>query len=196
MEKRDIRNGIIVGFFVGLLALPILKNLKISSGYFLLLPIIMAILAVIGLYVAKYLSKYIKVLYELAKYIMVGALNTFIDLGVLGFLLWASKLDVEKCILGYAAFKFVSFILRSTNSYFWNKYWTFNRKDRVHKKEVSKFFVVAAIGALINLFITTGLIKIVGNTTSEFTGVIAPFIGVLVAFVWDYLGYKFIIFKK
>ena len=87
MIRKDIINGIIVGFFVGLLALPVLKNLGISSGYFLLLPIVMSALAVIGLYVAEYLSKYIRVLFELAKYIMVGALNTFIDLGVLGFLL-------------------------------------------------------------------------------------------------------------
>jgi len=192
MEKRDIRNGIVVGFLVGLLVLPILKNLDISLGYFLLLPIIMAILAIIGLYVAQWLSKYIKFMFELAKFVMVGALNAFIDLGILGLLLWMSGLEG---ILYYALFKFISFTFHVINSYFWNKYWTFKKQGRLHGKEFGKFYAVAGVGALINVGIATMLVKFIGGF-NLFISVIFPLIGILVAAIWDYLIYKFFIFKK
>jgi putative flippase GtrA len=192
MTKKDIRNGIIVGFLVGLLALPILKNLDISLGYFLLLPIIMLILAVIGLYVAQWLSKYIKFMFELAKFVMVGALNAFIDLGILGLLLWMSG---SEGILYYAIFKFISFTFHAINSYFWNKYWTFKKQGRPQGKEFGKFYLAAGVGALINVGIATSLVKFIGGS-NLLISVIFPLIGILIAAVWDYLAYKFFIFKK
>ena len=192
MEKRDIRNGIIVGFFVGLLALPILKNLEISLGYFLLLPIGMAILAVIGLCVAQWLVKYISFIFELAKFVMVGALNAFIDLGVLGLLLWLSG---SKSITYYAIFKFISFTCHAINSYFWNKYWTFKKHGGPYGKEFGRFYLVAGVGAIINVGVATLLVRFIGGS-NLFISVIFPIIGILIAAIWDYLIYKFFVFKK
>jgi len=196
MENKDIRNGIIVGFLVGLLALPILMNLGISSGYFLLLPVIFPVLAITGLYVANYLSRYIKILFQLSKFSLTGVLNAFIDVGVLSFLLWITKLNAEKCIYLYALFKFLSFSCHAINSYFWNKYWTFNKTGRIHGKEFTRFYLVAGIGAIINTLVATLLVRFSGIGAEWFIAVLAPIIGILVASAWDFCGYKFFIFKK
>ena len=96
MNKRDFKLGLLIGFLIGLLALPTLKNLEqdISSkwegfkfGYFFLLPILLPFLVVAGLFIADKLAKRIKVIWQLARFVVVGALNTFIDFGVLGYLL-------------------------------------------------------------------------------------------------------------
>jgi len=209
MTKRDIVSGLSIGFLIGLLSWPTFKNLQgdiqskwqgFSFTYILLLPIILPFLVLAGLWLADILAKKIKVIWQFAKFVVVGALNTFIDFGVIGFLLWVSKVNPEQTIALYAFFKFLSFSAAATNSYFWNKFWTFEKRDKAKGKEFAGFYLVTGIGALINVSVATLLVKLMSSTigvsSSVLGGIIAPFGGVLVGFMWNFLAYKFIIFKK
>ncbi|MBZ1356258.1 MAG: GtrA family protein [Candidatus Nealsonbacteria bacterium] len=53
---------------------------------------------------------------------LIGTLNIFIDLGVLNFLIALTSITVS---LYYTLFKSISLLVAATNSYFWNKHWTF-----------------------------------------------------------------------
>ncbi len=209
MTKRDIKIGFVIGFLIGLLSLPTLKNLEpdilskwqgFKFGYLFLLPIILPFLVVAGLFIADKLAKKIKVVWQLARFVVVGALNTFIDFGILGFLLWISKINAEQVLALYAFFKFLSFSAAATNSYFWNKSWTFEKGSRAEGKEFAGFYLITGIGALLNVGIASLIVRLVGSgavvSGNVLAGIIAPFIGVLVGFMWNFLGYKFFIFKK
>ncbi|MEA3452922.1 MAG: GtrA family protein [Patescibacteria group bacterium] len=209
MDKKDIKRGFIIGFLIGLLSLPTFKNLEsdlqakfdwFKFTYVFILPILLPFLVVAGLFVADILAKKIKVIWELAKFVVIGALNTFIDFGVLGLLLWLSGIDATAVIYLYAFFKFISFSAASINSYFWNKSWTFEKEGGAKGKEFAGFYLVTGIGALLNVGVAMLLIKILGSqlsvSSSVLGGIIAPFAGVLVGFIWNFLAYKFIVFKK
>ncbi len=209
MSRKDIVSGFLIGFLIGLLSLPTLKNLEpelqgkfpgFSFIYALWLPILLPFLVIAGLFVAQIISRKIKVIWQFAKFAVVGALNTFIDFGIIGFLLWFSKIDAGQAIGLYAFFKFLSFTAAATNSYFWNKSWTFEKGSKVEGREFAGFYFVTGIGALINVGIATLVVKLIGPqlavASSVLGGIIAPFAGVLVGFVWNFLAYKFFIFKK
>ncbi|MBU3964705.1 GtrA family protein [Patescibacteria group bacterium] len=209
MIKKDIKLGLVIGFLIGLLALPTLKNLEqdilskwqgFKFAYFFLLPIILPLLVMAGLFIADKLAKKIKVIWQLARFVLVGALNTFIDFGVLGFLLWVSKIDAGQTIALYAFFKFLSFSFASINSYFWNRSWTFEKGGKAEGKEFAGFYLITGVGALLNVGIASLIVSMVGSGTAVsgnvLAGIIAPFAGVLIGFIWNFLGYKFFIFKK
>lgn len=204
MKKRDLRLGLLIGFLIGLLALPTLKNQEailggINFAYFYFLPFLLPVLVIAGLYVADWLGKKFSFISQLARFVLVGALNTFIDFGVIGFLLWTSSIEAAKAVGVYAFFKFLSFSIAATNSYFWNKSWTFGKKGKAEGKEFAGFYLITGVGALINVGIAILIVKLLsgsGMSSSLVDGLIAPFAGVLCGFVWNFVGYKFFIFKK
>ncbi|MBU4023045.1 GtrA family protein [Patescibacteria group bacterium] len=201
MDKRDFKLGLLIGFLIGLLALPTLGNLDlaISFYYFLLLPVIFPFLIVAGLFVADLIGEKIKIIKQVARFVLVGALNTFIDFGIIGLLLWMSGINAVNAIGIYAFFKFVSFSFASINSYFWNKSWTFEKAGKAEGKEFAGFYLVTGVGALINVGIATLILTALANSaiaSNLLAGIIAPFAGVLCGFVWNFLAYKFFIFKK
>jgi len=212
MRKKDVIVGLVIGFLIGLLSLPTFKNLEpdlkakwesFKFAYVLLLPIVLPFLVLIGLFIANILAKKIKVIWQFAKFAVVGALNTFIDLGVLGLLMWLSKLGMKEgtvYISLYALFKFISFSTAATNSYFWNKSWTFEKGVKAQGKEFAGFYFVTGIGALINVGVASLIVGIVGPqfgiSENVWAGIIGPFAGVLTGFIWNFCAYKFFIFKK
>lgn len=206
MSKKDIIIGIILGFLIGLLAIAVFKNLEAEiqerfEGFSvrLIFPLIfvLPLLVVFGLFIADFLSKKIKVIWQLAKFVVVGALNTFVDFGILGFLMWI--FDVKKGVL-YGFFRLISISCATFNSYFWNKFWTFEKGLRPKGKEFAGFYIITLVGAFINWAVSTSLVNLIGPqfhiSATLWAGVVAPFVGVLCGFVWNFLGYKFFIFKK
>lgn len=201
MDKKDFKTGLLIGFLIGLLALPTLANLelKINFYYFLILPIILPFLTVAGLFIADLIAQKLKFVSQLARFVLVGALNTFIDFGVIGLLLWVSQIEAVKMVGLYAFFKFISFSAAATNSYFWNKSWTFGQGLQLKGKQFISFYLVTGIGALINVGTATLVLKVLADTAISgnlIAGIIAPFAGVLAGFSWNFLSYKFFIFRK
>ena len=50
----------------------------------------------------------------------------------------------------YAFFVLLGFLLSTTNSFFWNKFWTFSAKDKASVGQAASFYLIAAGGALLN----------------------------------------------
>src|SRR6056297_4364021 len=156
MKKSDILLGLIIGELIALLSLPILKNFNIGIELiYWIWPIVLPILTVIGLLVAYYIGKKITAIWEIAKFAVVGALNTFVDLGVLNLLIFFTGIASG---IYYSVFKGFSFFIATVNSYLWNKNWTFSsieegeEEDLTEKgKEFGKFILVSGIGFFINV---------------------------------------------
>lgn len=135
--------------------------------------------------------------HQVIKFVLVGILNTFIDLGVLNILIWISGTASG---LLYPAFKGVSFIVAVINSYFWNKFWTFKKKETTkNQKEFTRFFVVAVFGIGINISVATWLVNVVGpqfGLSLKIWANVGAICATFVSMAWNFFGYKFFVFQK
>jgi putative flippase GtrA len=115
----------------------------------------------------------------------------------------------------YAGFKTFSSVIAITNSYFLNKRWTFHDKSKENLGQASQFFFVSGIGLLINVaaasFVNNSVLPIeslisfvdfflnlvrINLNNNEIWGVLAAAAGSISGLGWNFLGYKFFIFKK
>ncbi|MDX1608375.1 MAG: GtrA family protein [Candidatus Spechtbacterales bacterium] len=161
----------------------------------IVMAIVLPILSVAGLYAAYFLARFIKIAYQGAKFALVGALNTFLDLGVLNLFILLTGVSAGTL---FSVFKGVSFIIAALNSYAWNKWWTFESKKEKIGQEFTQFMVVSVIGFFLNVGTASFMVNIVGP---QFGLEPAPWasvgalVGTIVVFIWNFVGYKFWVFK-
>jgi len=160
------------------------------------LPVIFPIIFLAGILLAEILAKTIKIIYQIVRFAEVGVLNTFIDFGILNLLIWLTGITGG---LAIAPLNAISFLVACTNSYFWNKFWTFEKEGTVTRKEFTQFLVISGIGIGINTGIVVAGTSLISPLLGFSPGAWANLIKVLataVSMIWNFLGYKFIVFKK
>lgn len=208
MGKKDYIFGICAGLLIGLLTLPILKAIKplLYARYALAVIPLFLVLTPLGLLTLYQISKKIAVVWQIGKFGVIGVLNTLVDWGVLALLtfLFRNYFQIESTNLifsgltFYSLYKATSFIVANTNSYYWNKYWTFAavvvKKTRA---QFLQFFVVSLVGFLINVIIASYVFKSIspiGGLNLDQWGIIGAAIGSIAGLAWNFIGYKFIVF--
>ena len=205
MDKKDLTLSFIIGGAVGLLSQPIISNFSAGVGKLASVPLpelrLIAFLiflfgAPAALFVFYLLSRFVPVLYQFAKFASIGVLNTTVDLGV--FNLETFLYGSLPATFAFSVFKAISFLTATTNSFFWNKYWTFNANAKPQAGEVVKFYAVAIIGGFLNVGVATAVRTANPNFVSANTLVnfVAPLCGILAVFLWNFIGYKYVVFKK
>jgi putative flippase GtrA len=90
---------------------------------------------------------------------------------------------------------FVFFVIASAvsivNSFFFNKAWTFNKKQSISRNEVVKFLIVNA-GYMIITYLITNFI----NGDSKIGLRYAQIIATIIALPINFIGYRFWVFKR
>lgn len=215
-SKRDYIFGIAAGFLIGLLLMPILQTanpvLYESLKLKLILIPIFTVLVPIGLVIASWIGQRFSIIWQLAKFIVIGVLNTLVDLGALAFMfslayLTGAAIASSDILLTFVIpitffilYKSLSFIVANINSYFWNKYWTFGTEnDKKTSTEFTQFFLVSLIGFIINVSASSFIFSFfhkIGGLTADQWGLIGGAIGSISGLAWNFIGYKFIVFKE
>ncbi len=129
---------------------------------------------------------------QIIKFVIVGVGNTLVDLIVLNLLISIAGIASGA---PFVIFKAISFLVAATNSYFWNKRWTF----RSDKKVFIQFFVISTVGLLLNVGAASFLVNIIGpqfEISKTIWANIGAACGTLIVMTWNFLGYKFIVFKR
>jgi putative flippase GtrA len=201
MSRKDLAAALGIGAGVGLLIQPILANnlpasIPLTLAMRLGLFVFFALFAPFALWIAYLLSKAWKSVYQFAQFAAVGTLNSFIDVGVFNLETFLYGSSLIGNIL-FAAFKAVSFLCATTNSFVWNKYWTFNDGgEKTNTGEVAGFYTIALIGWVVNVAVAT-LVKVSGPAGSHvWVNIMAPLGGIAASFIWNFIGYKYFVFKK
>lgn len=195
MERSDFIAGVAIGEVSAWLIFIIFRNIQFEFSFFWALPLLLPALAVIGLLFADFLGKRFFVIWQAAKFGLVGILNTLIDLGVLNFLSMLTGITKGFIVGGVNV---PGFSVAVVNSYFWNKLWVFQRKERLFR-DFPQFLAISVIGILLN----SGIIVVITTYISPLFGVseevwlnIAKVAAVPVNMTWNFLGYKFIVFQR
>jgi putative flippase GtrA len=198
LSAKDFKASLAIGAAVGLLIQPILANtlthfsltLAMRIGIF----VFFALFAPFALWLCSLIGTVWKAFYQFGQFAAVGTLNSFIDIGVFNletFFYGGAGISTAT----FAVFKAISFLCATTNSFFWNRNWTFGSTDKVNAGEVTGFYAVALIGWAANVAVAT-FVKSVGPETTLWVDIVAPLAGILVTFIWNFVGYKYFVFKK
>lgn len=196
--KKDYFFVTIIGFLVGWLVLLPAKNIgfEISTLWVVISVLGFSCFAPIALFILKLLGKVWSVFEQFGKFAAVGTLNTLLDIGVLNLLMLLTEIAQGAY---YSGFKAVSFLVATTNSYFWNKLWTFQSKSPVTVSEYIRFALFTLVGALINVSVASLVVNLIGAPSGfdpKLWANVGAIIAVAVSFLWNFLSYRNIVFKK
>lgn len=207
--KKDFRLTILAGEATAWLSLPILKNIKIfdiliekninATGFLIFWILFIPAAAILALSAFYFFAKYKNRIgfFELGKYGVVGVLNTFLNAGIFNFLIFITDISLGIIVDLFFVIAFTGTVI---NSFFWNKYWSFEKRSAENiKTEAVQFFGISAAVALINAVILHIIVNVIGappGIDPKIWANVALALTIITAFFGNFFGYKFIVFKK
>jgi len=201
MKKIDVILALITGEGVAWLFVWLIKNSpKINLPFlYWLLPVLFPVLAVFAIWVCYLIGKRYLFVYQLAKFILIGAFFAIFDLIILNILLEYFGISKGEG-LKYAVFVATSFVIATTVKYIADKYWAFEKAGRKEMgMEFGKFFIITLISGIIQVGVASFIFKVIPSSfemSELIAGNIGKIGGIIVASAWNFLGYKFIVFKS
>lgn len=193
--KKDLIGSLIIGVAAGALSLVVIKNLAIPVPLwspFIIFPV----MTVSGILVGRFLGNRLPIMYKFVKFGEAGGLNWLVDFGVLNLLILLTGISAG---IVFSIFKGISFIIATTNSYFWNKQWVFESKSKEEGKEAFKFLVSTGLGLAVNVLIASVIVfagpKMISGVDAKVWANVAAGVGSLTAMGWNFIMYRFWVFK-
>jgi putative flippase GtrA len=202
ITKQDYYIAALIGVYTSFLTFFILLFLQIPlhKGLLFLLTII-PILWIAGLWLGKYIGTYIPFFVQFGKYVASGILSSALDLTVLNA---ASAITGVTAGIIVGWINIPGFIVGVTNAYVFNKYWVFRKNidmkftDILTLDRLPRFLSITTVGLVLNSSIVVLLTTLI-DTPSTFTSTqwltLAKIIATSLQVFWNFLGYKFIVFK-
>jgi len=201
--KKDLLLVSIVGLLFGLAVIPVLENIDpafwelnfknvvlVIGGFF--------VFANFALWIAGLLAKKWIALWQFAKFGAGGSLSAAFDIGTLNLLSLIFQIFSGPLILVFNA---ISIFLATTNSYFWNKLWAFKKIEggkifdlREYLKFIGVILGSLIIGATIVFILTTYVSH--PNISNQVWENIAKLISIPPVVAWNFIFFKYVIFKK
>ncbi len=199
MTKNDCIIVRILGFIVAIFALIILYNLGYFHKGFFVLILIIPILANVAVGFTFLLSKQYPIFYDIGKFAAVGSSTFFVDAGIYNLLVLITNTGTSG--IQFTIFKGIAFLSAALYSFCWYKFWTFKHDQLKNSTaEVIRFCMVSIMSLLVNTGTSTGFIFLKNIFPINISAIIWANIGVVLgsalAMVINFLGYKFIVFKK
>jgi putative flippase GtrA len=125
---------------------------------------------------------------QAVRFVIVGLLNTLIDLGAFYLLGLIPGMP-------HIAAKGVSYVLGICNSFFWNKYWTFGaRGSERGKREFAVFFAVNLPPLIVNL-VAFELLGLWIDSGALWVRMGKAFAAAVVSVIWNFLGSRYWAFR-
>lgn len=155
--------------------------------------------------------KHLLEVFDLRKFIkfgLIGVLNTLVDF-VVFFLL--NKFVIGNgptlvllgvtVVAGPFISNAISYVISNINSFVWNKFWTFQKKDKLTRREVGRyiitscgFLIISSIGLSIFMSVLS-LPAFVGLIPDDLVPLAAKIPNTCVTMFYNYLMNKFWVFK-
>lgn len=195
MGIKDLVLSFTAGLGTAIFLIPTLlvTNVGDKIPFFPLSLLALPFITVCGMFVANLIGKSLPIVWQLAKFALVGVLNTAIDFGALNFLIARTGVVDGPLIILLNA---TSFSIAVLNSFYWNREWVFGAGK---KSNFVTFFAVTLIGLAINTGVVFALTTFVSPVLVNSDTLWANFAKVLatgLSLVWNFMGYRLIVFKK
>lgn len=194
--KRDLGGAAIIGVLASIFAFIVVTNLGWSIPWIILF-LGFTGLTVLGIVVTRLVGSKAPLIYKFGKFGEAGGLNWITDFGILNLLIMLTGINGG---LYFSVFKGISFVGASTNSYFWNKFWVFEKGNtKKVAAELTKFAVSVTLGLVVNVLIASAIRfvgpNVIANIEGNLWANIAAAIGSLTAMVFSFAMFKLWVFK-
>jgi putative flippase GtrA len=183
MNKNDVIFAIVCGLAVAWIAFDFF--VKYGWIFFIILPL----LSIIGLWLCDLIGRKIFIVRQAGRFALAGAFADVIDIKVFQLLIIFAPFSLF--------FKAISFLVAMAIKFWANKHWAFEKpgKDGI-KKEAIQFLIVTLIGLALDVFSFYYLSRIKIGISTKLWVELSIIFAALVTAVWNFLGYKFVVFKK
>ena len=183
MKKIDVIFGIIGGLALAWVAL------DFFGAYGWIFFIILPVLSVGGLLLCDTIGRKYLFIDQAGKFALAGAFADVIDIKVFQLLILLVPFSLF--------FKGVSFIIAMAIKYWTNKHWAFEQHERDNMgRELVQFFLVTLVGLALDVASFYYFSRIKTGISTHFWVELSIIFAALVAALWNFLGYKFLVFKK
>lgn len=131
------------------------------------------------------------------RFAIVGGINTGVDFLILNIEMLLTGINSGPLMFLQ---NIISFSIATTNSYFLNKRWTF--KDNSNQQEgfkFAQFLFISILGALINsgiVYAVTTFVDPMFGLSANLWANLAKVLATGISLIWNFVGYKFFVFKK
>lgn len=202
MKAVDVIFALICGRIVAELAHDFLIGYGIEIGYYKwLLYFLLPVVSLICLWLAYLIGKKLLFVFQAAKYFLIGIFVTVVDLKIFELLLWIfSFFAIPIGSIMPIISKTISFLISTYIKYWGNKHWTFEKPEKEGiRQELFQFIIVTVIGLGLDVGSFFYFTKIMGPQLGAPEDVwikLSVILAALVAAVWNFIGYKFMVFKK
>lgn len=199
--KKDYWIGAIAGFLTGALALVILYFLNLSFPYQNVIAlIVIPIFWAAGVWLGDFLGAHVKPFFsQFGRYAAAGFLSTAIDFSILNLTSYLTGITAG-IIVGWV--NAPGFLIAVINGYLWNKLWVFKDYDEESLfHDFPKFFAVGLGGLIINSVL---IVLLTTYAPASMVSAVGPakwlnyakFIANTAVLLWNFTGFKFIVFRK
>lgn len=194
VTKKDYWIGALAGLLTGVLALRLFDFLEIGFKYkeFVLL-LGVPVLWGLGVAFGGFLGRFLPFFSQFGKFAAVGFLGAAIDFSILNYISFKTGITAGLTI-GWI--NIPGFLFAVLNNYFWNKFWVFKYKDEKTFSNFPKFFGVTLLSLAINSGTIISLTSFSTNLDGQIWLNISKIAANALAMVWNFIGYKYIAFKK
>lgn len=138
----------------------------------------------------------LKWLLQFGKYAVVGVVNTLIDFLILNLLMWSFKTYSGLFLIIFNA---ISFSAALVNSYFGNKFWTFQNKEKQMGFQFFRFLIISLGGLVINsllVFFLTTFVNPFFGLSKELWANMSKALATGLSLIWNFSGYKLWTFRE
>lgn len=166
-----------------------------TIGYSLML--ILPFVALLGLYICFLIGKKFTFVFQMGKFFLIGVLTTLFDLGIMNILLMTFG---QATGWTYNIMKGFSFLVATIGKYWGNKFLAFEKKEKEGMKgEFAQFLAVTSVSLLVNVGVASFVVNTVGpqfGLNQTIWANVGAIIASITGSVFNFVGYKFIVFKK
>lgn len=134
--------------------------------------------------------------FQFVRFLLVGFLNTAVNFGVLNLLMVGFKVYSGWL---FSLFEVIAITCSVINSYYLNKNWTFQNKDKTKILEFSKFGMISLATIFINVSLASFLVNSIGpqfNISPLWWANLSAFASVGITILINFFGYKYLVFAK
>jgi len=199
MKVIDIIFALVCGRVVAWIAADFLKGygIEITVPYRLLLYYALPVFSLFCLWIAFLIGKKLLFIYQVAKFLLIGAFAAVVDIKIFQLSTWLFSLSI---IVSPLIPKATSFLIATLTKYWGNKHWAFEKHGKESiKKEVIQFFTITLVSLALDVASFYYLTKVLGPQFQAPVKVwteLSIILAALSAALWNFLGYKFIVFRK
>ena len=198
LKKIDIILAIISGLGLAILFSWLATGFGIQIRYLpLILVVFLPILAVFGVWICYLIGKKYLFVFQLGKFLLIGVFFALIDIAILDVLI--KSFGITEGIT-YSVFVATSFLIVTCIKYIADKYWAFEKTEKTKMgTEFVRFFIITLISGGIHTLVASLVVNTFGpqlGASPLIWANVGKIAGITVASAWNFIGYKFIVFKK